>query len=376
MLSSSRYSSFQVRIFIAIPFIVLVALLVAAGSGKTQTLVEQPKQHRVAVQTIQIQNAYQVKRLAVGQLESPNRALLGFELSGTFVESLVDEGESVQQGQLIGRLDTKRLLAQQGELKATLARADADARLAQLSEKRIAQLVAKNLESNQVLDEAEDATISANARVAEVQAQLHSIDVQLEKSKLYAPFDGTILSRNLDPGSVVGQGQTVFVMQQETVLEARIALGEQDAAQLSTGQVVTLIHQDQPIQAQVKSIAQQRALQTRTVDVIFSLKGTHSQLLPGDLVSFEVSKQVSQAGAWVPLSALTSSIRGLWRLYVIESIDGLSTISTRSVNVLYTEQDRAYVSGAIEQNDQFVVNGSQRLVARQQVVVSLDAISN
>lgn len=376
MSSPTRYSSTQLSILVFIPFVILVMLLVAAGAGKAESASEQAKLHLVDVGLIQLQDQYQVRRLAVGQLEAKSRAVIGFELAGTFTESLVDEGQYVKQGELIGQLDTKRLQAQQAELRATLVRANADARLAKLSEKRIAKLVANNLESTQVLDEAEDATISANARVDEIQAQINSVNVQLEKSNLYAPFNGTILTRNLDPGSVVSQGQTVFVMQQDAALEARIALGEQDASELVAGQSVTLLYRDQRIPAQVKSIAQQRSVQTRTVDVIFTLDGQQTSVLPGDLISFEVNKTIEQKGAWVPLSALTSSIRGLWSLYMLEETDNRTMISTRSVNVLYTSKDRAYVAGAIEQSDKFVRNGSQRLVPGQQVGVSRGTFSN
>lgn len=376
MSSPTRYSSTQLSILVFIPFVILVMLLVAAGAGKAESASEQAKLHLVDVGLIQLQDRYQVRRLAVGQLEAKSRAVIGFELAGTFTESLVDEGQYVTQGELIGQLDTKRLQAQQAELRATLVRANADARLAKLSEKRIAKLVANNLESTQVLDEAEDATISANARVDEIQAQINSVNVQLEKSNLYAPFNGTILTRNLDPGSVVSQGQTVFVMQQDAALEARIALGEQDASELVAGQSVTLLYRDQRIPAQVKSIAQQRSVQTRTVDVIFTLDGQQTSVLPGDLISFEVNKTIEQKGAWVPLSALTSSIRGLWSLYMVEETDNRTMISTRSVNVLYTSKDRAYVAGAIEQSDKFVRNGSQRLVPGQQVGVSRGTFSN
>jgi RND family efflux transporter MFP subunit len=359
----------KMTIVVAVPFFILVFLLVAAGAGKVQSSPQEIKLHLVNVKPIEMQAHYKTHRLAVGQIEASKRAVIGFELGGTFIEALVDDGQSVEKGDLLGRLDTKRLNAELAELRASLTRTEADARLAQLSQTRIEKLVAQNLESAQSLDEAEDSTISAKARVEEVKARISSVQVQLDKSKLYAPFSGAVIRREVDSGSVVGQGQSVFVMQEEGSFEARIALGADDALNFNVGQGVSLIHHDKPIPAKIKTIAKQRTRQTRTVDVILSLDVQDDTVLPGNLISLSIEKEVYQSGTWVPRSALTSSLRGLWNVYVVEEIDGEQRISPRSVNVLYNEGEFAFIAGAIKPSELLVINGNQRLVVGQQVSI-------
>ena len=135
-----------------IPFIALIALILlmkASGSGQTQAAPTEIKKHLVNVMPIEWHEQYVQKRLVVGSAEAPQTATVGFDLAGSVVNILVDEGQSVIQGQIIAELDDARLRAQMIELSAILNRANSEANLAKLSLKRVVELVGKKLESAQ-----------------------------------------------------------------------------------------------------------------------------------------------------------------------------------------------------------------------------------
>ncbi|MFB0912252.1 MAG: efflux transporter periplasmic adaptor subunit, partial [Glaciecola sp.] len=90
-------------------------------------------------------------------------------------------------------------------------------------------------------------------------------------------------------------------------------------------------------------------------------------LISGDLVSLSVDVQMQKQGAWIPISALSNGVRGLWTLFVIDKSSGSQVIQARSVYVEYMEQDRAFVSGAIVQGELLVVSGLHRLTPNQLV---------
>lgn len=354
-------------LLLVLPFIGLMMLLKAAGAGQVTAPPTEPKRHSVDVINVEKLQQYQRHLKAVGRAEANQQSALGFELAGTLATTYADEGDWVEAGALLAVLDTKRLDAQMVEVNASVARAESDARLAKLSEDRIAQLVKERLESPQRLDEVREATIAANARVTEIRANRTRIQVELEKSRLLAPYSGTILTRPVDPGSVVAQGQSVFTMQEGGKTEVRIALGADGAQSVKVGDTYPLSKGSEVWQATVKSIAKARNLSTRTVDVIFELETSDRLVLPGDLLTLTIPQTVHEQGYWLPKTALSNGVRGLWTVFTVKD----QKIHPKFVEILYSNVELAYVSGALQPDDQVVVSGTQRVAPQQSVSVRL-----
>ncbi len=357
----------QIGLFGLVPFVGLIMLLFAAGSGQVSSAPTEAKIPLVEYSELTIQQRYIAQRRVVGRVEASSQGRLGFELGGTLEATLVDEGQQVEQGQLLATLDTARLDAQKAQLKAAQKRAESNLRLARLTEERVIDLVKKKLESPQRLDEVRESTVAASASLLEIEAQIEGVDVQLEKSQILAPFKGEVISRLVDNGSVVGQGQNVFVIQQSDELQVRIAMGASDAQTFVLGQEVELYNRKHSSYATVTSIAANRRLSTQTVDVIFTLPNSAHGILAGDLLSLQLKQPVDEAGAWVARQALSSGVRGLWTLYVVESIQGEDHVIPRSVEVLYSYKDRVYVRGPLRTGERYVIAGAHRLTPDQVV---------
>lgn len=355
-----------VAIAILVPLLAVVGLMVAAGSGQVAEPPTQAKIHQVEVIQLTPEYAYQQQQLAYGRVEAANLSNLAFELSGKVQRILIDEGDSVVAGQLVASLDTQRLDASMKELDAALQRAQADARLAKQSQDRVTELVAKKLESTQRLDEVNESAQRSLALVEETQARINTLQVELDKSQLRASFDGTIVSRPIDAGTVVSAGQAVLVAQQKSAYDARIALSSDNIDGLVVGQKHTLQANGVLLSGTIKSIATTRQLDTRTIDVIFTVDATDVRLLPGDLIALTYSKLVNEQGVWVPKQALSSGIRGLWTLFTVSG-KGKQTVTSRSVEVLYSGETHSFVRGTVSADDWMIVNGAHRLVPGQVV---------
>lgn len=358
--------SLLIAISIIVPLLAIVGLMVAAGSGQVAEPPREAKLHQVEVIKLVPESAYLQQQLAYGRVESANLSNLGFELAGKVDQILVDEGDTIVAGQLIAKLDTQRLDASMKELDAALQRAKADQRLAQQSRDRVAELVKQKLESSQRLDEVDESAMVAAALVEQTQARINTLLVELDKSALRASFDGTIVSRPVDPGTVVAAGQPILLVQQTSDFDARIALTSEQAQQLKIGQRQTLIANGNTLSGVVKSIANTRQLNTRTIDVIFTLMPTDSKIFPGDLIALTYRTEVNEPGVWVPKQALASGIRGLWTLFTVPG-KGQQVVSSRSVEVLYSGETHSYVRGALDASDWMIISGVQRLVPGQQV---------
>lgn len=355
-------------------FLLLAILLLFSGEKSANAFTAEEsmvmQNANVEVQEVMLQDSYSKQRKVYGLIESATQATIGFELSGVINELYVREGDLVTKGQALAGLDLQRLLAQQQELDAALTRARADAKLAQLSTDRIAELVKSKVESSQRLDEAEANLDAANAAVNEVIARQERVAVEIEKSTLRAPFNGQIVSQILDPGTVVSSGQGVFSILSQQRLEARIGLPTNSPLALKLGQIYPLSFNDRAVNSRLISIAKQRNRATRAIDAVFAIELSdfeQTYIMPGDIVSLSVDVDVQHTGAWVPAAALANGVRGLWTLFIVSEVDGQQFVQPRSVQVEYMEQDRAFVSGAIEQGDKLIVSGLQRFTPNQAV---------
>lgn len=313
---------------------------------------------------------YEQKRLVVGRAEAPQTSNLGFDLAGSVVNIWIDEGQKVTQGQILAELDDQRLRAQMSELSAILNRAKSEENLAELSLKRIVELVDKKLESAQRLDESAESVNAAKALVDEVLARKQTLQVEIGKTKLLAPFDGSVVSRLVDKGTVVGAGQTLFSLQQNGQLEVRFALSTDYANKFVVGQVFTLTTYSSQVLGEIKSIAQQRRLDTRTVDVIIRLIEPNLSILPGDLLHIDISSDINAQGFWVPRKALVSGVRGLWSLFVVEAIDGEFQLVAKLVEMVHADDKKVFVRGALKDAELVVVEGVQSLVPGQKVIIN------
>lgn len=354
-------------------FLSLTVLMLFSGNNNAVVLDSKKllaiENSQIQVMPVKVQQEYVRERLVYGQLESGKLADIGFERSGAINQLLVEEGAIVKAGQPLAQMDNERLIAQQKELFASLERARADAKLSELSQKRLQDLVTKNLESKQRLDEANAQLDASNAVVAETQARLASLEVELDKSVLTAPFDGQIIAQYLDPGAVISVGQNVFRIIDNSALEARFGLPEDTAFLLQSAISFRLQVNAQEVKADLKTIERSRNRATRTLDAIFSISPDNRNIgnvVTGDIVSLTVELPYQQQGAWLPLSALSNGVRGMWSVLVFDP--ETSELSSRLVIAEHVEEQAVYVSGGLLQDDLVVVDGLQRFTQGQKVL--------
>ncbi len=345
--------------------VLLMVLMMFSGNGRAQqenpALVEQT----VNVLPVKYQNTFAKRYRAMGRVESTSQAMVGFERAGRVADVLVEDGQRVNRGDLLARLDTKRIDAQLLEARAALELAVAEARLASISEKRVVALVRSKLESPQRLDEAKEANNIAQARLAQIQAQLDTLTLELEKSTILAPYTADIVARVVDAGAVVNIGQPIFEIANNTTLSARIALPPEVAGTLQIGELYDLRIGDAAVRGQLLTIGSQRNLRTRTVDTVFSVNANAFTLV-GDLIAVDLVIELNQFGVWVPISALANGVRGMWNVYVVSN-EGATQVATRAVEIIYSDGERAFITGALQDGDLLVIGGTHRFVARQNV---------
>jgi RND family efflux transporter MFP subunit len=317
----------------------------------------------VKIHHIEIQSSYVKERVFIGRVEAGRLSDSGFEIGGNVSEIKVDEGYSVKEDDILATLDTDRLEAARKEAAAALQEARATLSLSESTLKRVKAAVKIKAVSRQELDEAQETRNTAEATVNRQKAALERIEVDIKKSTLKAPFDGIITKRLVDEGRVIAAGMPVLTLQEKTAAEARIALANGLADQFKEGQNVNLSIYSDKVNATVKSVLPVRDGRSWTVDVIFSLD-KDALVRPGDLAELKMGVSIETKGAWVPLSALTETVRGLWSVY---TIDEAETAQRKAVEILYQNESQAFVRSNLSQEESIIADGAHRIVPGQRV---------
>ena len=177
----------------------------------------------VSVDAVQMESV-QEHRLVSGQLRAVRRSRVATKEPGLLIDLLVREGQPVSKGDVLARLDSRRL-----ELELAQIEADAEA-VAGIIEERKATLTwrQRDLELNRAsfergasnpreLLDAESAVTVASARVrqaerqhAVVAARAALVKERLSDMNIIAPFDGVVVTRHAELGEWIGEGDPVL----------------------------------------------------------------------------------------------------------------------------------------------------------------------
>lgn len=320
----------------------------------------------VTSQALILTPSYEHEQTFTGTIRAGNTTGVGFELAGKLNELQADSGIKVKQGQILAILDTRLLEAERQEIQASLAQTQADVDLATSTLKRNQELKKSGYVSEQLLDENRSQLNSLAAAKNRLLASQHANQLKLDKSILVAPFDGTISQRLHNLGEVVAAGSPIFTLVGNINPEAYIGVPVALAEQFHAGQQVQVRVQDQTFTAEIAGISAEVNPVSRTLQLRISLP-QDARVINGEIAYLHQQQQIEQAGYWVPISALTDGIRGLWNLYVIANDEQQSIIERRDVEILYTTQNMAYIQGAIQPNEIYVSQGLHKLVVGQAV---------
>ncbi|MCC7438528.1 MAG: efflux RND transporter periplasmic adaptor subunit [Armatimonadetes bacterium] len=232
--------------------IVGIVLAVLLGSAIAAMVLRDSDGEGILVETEKVQRRDITQTVyGRGTIDPETQLVISSEVSGEIVFLGAKEGDVVQKGQVLVKINPQSMLAQQSEAQAAIS--GAQARLAsakaglirqQTELARIQQLFDKNLSTRQELDNAKSQVQISEAEVdaagfAVDQARANSRMVQesLNKTTIRAPITGTIVKLNSKVGEkVVGAiqmtGTEIMTIADLSVIEAVVDVSENDVVQV------------------------------------------------------------------------------------------------------------------------------------------------
>ncbi|CAM3022477.1 efflux RND transporter periplasmic adaptor subunit [Moritella viscosa] len=327
------------------------------------------------------QDSYQVENKFVGKVIAKQDANLGFEFAGIIKTLHVIEGQQVVKGQLLAELNTQLLLIEREQLEAQLQQAEAEFDLIEANLSRLSSLSKRGFTSEQNMDELSSQKRIITANINSTLSALEASQYRIDKSKLLAPFDGIVSSRQIAQGEVIAAGTTALRLLQTGDSEVTVGVPASFIKQLQ-GKEHQLEIAGVSYPATLLSMGNEVDTVTRTISLRFAL-ANNSPVYNGQLAYLALSQEYQQPGYWVPLSAITDGVRGMWNIYTLEENLGLRDLETNkvrssalfqlkstTVTVLHATETTAYVQGDLKDNQAYVNTGIHRFMPGQMVTLS------
>lgn len=248
---------------------------------------------------------------ATGTLSATSTVTVGSQVSGQITDVLVDFNDTVEKGQVLARIDPATYQAQieQGSAqvssaRASLAQAQAALRNAELDYQRKNELVGQQLVARSdvdlaraSLDQARALALSAQAQIVQQTASTQTSRINMERTVIRSPVDGTILTRSIEPGQTVAaslQAPELFTIAEDLrKMRIELAVDEADIGQVQVGQGVTFTadaFNDRRFEGTVEQVrlAATTTNNVVTYPVVVAVDNADSTLLPGLTVNAEI----------------------------------------------------------------------------------------
>lgn len=327
------------------------AVTVACGAGPPPPSAAVERTATVRLLRVEARQAVDLARLPA-DVQPNRRAVLAAEVGGVVERLTAQEGARVREGETLVSIDTRALEQSLAEAEALFRRAQADfERAEQLAERR-------SITRQQLID--------ARAAHDVAAARLESARLQLSKSQVKAPWDGTVAVRRVEVGDFAVPGQPLLELIDTARLKVRAFAPAADVPYLKQGAVAQVILEgiegEESAEGRVARLGVELDPSARTLALEVELANPGGSWRPGMLARIELPRRTLDGAVLVPLSALVDFEREKV-LYVVEE----GRARRRVVELGPVIGDEVVINRGISAGAVVVVEGQQQVSEGQPV---------
>jgi RND family efflux transporter MFP subunit len=306
-----------------------------------------------------------------GRIESSNRAELSFRVAGTLQEILIKEGDLVEQGQVLAKLDPTDYQTVVNDRQATFDNAERNFQRA------------KELVGDGFISRTEYDRLEASFKTSE--AALDTARQDLAYTELKAPFDGRVAKRYAEQFEEIGIKQAMFTLQDVNNLQVKVDLPESLIRSLRPNPEVRHANSensritsfvtfegkaDQPFPLTIREVSTRADPKTQTFEVTFNLPAPEDFIvLPGmtAIVTIDFSRVIENADLtqWVPLNAVVADNALGARVWVLDP--QTMTVSSVAVEAGRMQSDQVEILSGLTGGEEIISVGAPYLAEGMQV---------
>ncbi|MCS2169749.1 multidrug efflux RND transporter periplasmic adaptor subunit AcrA [Scandinavium sp. TWS1a] len=303
------------------------------------------------------------------------------QVSGIILKRNFTEGGEIKAGESLYQIDPATYQAAYDSAKGDLAKAEAAAKIAQLTVNRYQKLVGTQYISKQDYDTALADAQQANASVVAAKAAVESARINLAYTKVTSPISGRIGKSSVTEGALVQNGQTTALatVQQLDPIYVDVTQSSNDflrlKQELASGALkqvdgkakVDLVTQDgikysQSGTLEFSDVTVDQTTGSITLRAVFP-NPDHS-LLPGMFVRAKLEEGVNPTALLVPQQGITRTPRGDASAMVVGEGD---KVEVRQLTATQAIGDKWLVTDGLKAGDRVIITGLQKVKPGAQV---------
>jgi len=345
--------------------IFLFPLLLPALSGCTKP-VAQPEPLRPALVYSVVQGAAGQAEVYSGEIHARREAELGFRVGGKVAARMVEVGDAVRPGQVLGRLDPADAQLAAAAARAQVAAAESEAANAAAELARAQKLVEQKFISQAALDARINADKTAHARLAASRAQLDISANLAGYAALTADAAGVATRVDFEAGQVVSAGQPLLRVAYAGAKEAQVRVGEAQARQVRPGMPVQVGLWSAPGKAYAAVVREvsPAADEHRTYLVKATIAQADEAVRLGMTASVVFAGAVGQAP---PIALPAGALFQQGQQAAVWVVDAQHKVSAVPVEVVQYRDDGLLVRGNLPAGTQVIAAGAHKLHPGQKI---------
>lgn len=340
--------------------------LLLAGCGEEKQA-QAPKPERpVLVERVRFEPRV-AERSFVGTIRPRVESDLAFRVPGKVARRLVNVGDVVKAGQPLATLDATDLQLQREAAEAEKGAAAAALSQAQGELKRIQTLINQGWSTAANLDRQQAAAEEARGRLARAERSVALAANALSYASLLADGDGVVTATSVEPGQMAAVDKPALRLARTGEKEAAVAIPETliEAVKAGRAGMTLWSNPGRAYEASLRELSPIADAATRTFLARFRLPGAGPEVQLGMTATVSLGGDGGERVARLPLSALHNGGEGA-AVWVVNR-DG--RLALRPVRVASYEARSVLVAGGVEEGDEVVTLGVQKLDTAQRVRV-------
>ncbi len=287
-----------------------------------------------------------------GRVRPVVRNDLSFPVSGRLLELRREEGDPVEVGEILARLDDRQVRATIERLAADLAREEEGLEQARRDLRRDRELATGGLVPERALETSRLAVDSAERTVDARREAVAEAEVQLDDFLLRSSLEGVVLERPVDPGQVIAAQQKIYEVATLEEPQVEVEVDERFLAAIAIGQPARIGIPGtvaRSLEAQVSYIGQRIDRTSGAALVRLDFVGEVPRLAADLSLDVNIVVAVHPEALTLPRESVAGSAGNPWVL----TIEGDRT-ARRDVQVVDWPSPRVVVLSGVEEGERVV----------------------
>ncbi|MBZ9728167.1 efflux RND transporter periplasmic adaptor subunit [Salegentibacter sp. JZCK2] len=296
-----------------------------------------------------------------GDVATDENIVIYSEFSGILQDLRVQEGQEVNKGQVLAKIDD-------GGLASELAQLETQATLAKTTFERQERLWEQNIGS-------EMQYLEAKANFESVQNSVKRLQAQLDKTIVRAPFSGIVDEVLTEQGEVVSPGQSQLfrlVSLKNMYVEAAVPENYLNTVRKGTEVIVEISSLDREFEGEIRRVGNTINPNNRSFIIQVAVPNENGMIKPNQIATIRLNDYTAENAIIIPENALLKNSQGESVVFILQEKEGEENIGTAKRQIVetgYNYNNLIEITKGLESGETLIVEGAKNLRDGQEVKI-------